>query len=167
VDERWSVIQADRSGLDAVAPLFQGMVEHHRRVTAGEWPVRQPTKAWERRRRQYEAWLEGDHGWLFLALPVAATDLGTAVGYAFVRVHEPGATWDLGEAVGELESLAVAEHARGGGVGTELIERARELLRNRGIRYWSVAVVTANTGAVRLYEREGFRPYYSDMLGEI
>ena len=43
----------------------------------------------------------------------------------------------------------------------------REELRSRGIAYWSVAVVEANAGAVRLYEREGFRPYYRLLLGEV
>jgi ribosomal protein S18 acetylase RimI-like enzyme len=81
-----------------------------------------------------------------------------------VRLAESGPTWDLGEAVGDLESLAVAAHARGRGVGTGLIEAARELLRERGVRYWSVTVAAANAGAIRLYEREGFQPQLQHLL---
>ena len=68
---------------------------------------------------------------------------------------------------GELESLVVADHARGSGIGTQLIETARELLHARRVQYWSVAVVEANEGAVRLYERSGFRPYYRQLLGRV
>jgi ribosomal protein S18 acetylase RimI-like enzyme len=73
----------------------------------------------------------------------------------------------LGDEIGELESLSVTAGARGHGVGTMLIDRARALLRERGVRYWSVAVVESNIDAVRLYEREGFQPYYRQLLGKI
>ena len=84
-----------------------------------------------------------------------------------VRLTEPGPTWDLGEAVGQLESLAVAGHARGQGTGTRLIDAARDLLRAQGAGYWLVGVVAANAGALRLYERNGFRPYYQELLGRL
>ena len=32
---------------------------------------------------------------------------------------------------------------------------------------WAVGVVEANAGAVRLYERAGFRPYYRNLLGRV
>jgi len=47
------------------------------------------------------------------------------------------------------------------------MDAGRDLLRARGARYWSVAVVEANTAAVRLYERAGFRPYYRNLLGSL
>jgi hypothetical protein len=40
-------------------------------------------------------------------------------------------------------------------------------LREDGISHWAVAVVEANAGATRLYEREGFRPFYRQLLGEV
>ena len=61
----------------------------------------------------------------------------------------------------------MAENARGDGAGTALIEAARELLRERGIRYWSVGVVEKNAGATRLYRRHGFRNYYRQLLGAV
>jgi GNAT superfamily N-acetyltransferase len=77
------------------------------------------------------------------------------------------ASWDVNERVGELETLAVAEAARGQGIGSQLIAACRERLREEGITHWAVAVVEANVDATRLYEREGFRPFYRQMLAEV
>ena len=89
------------------------------------------------------------------------------VGYAMLRITPPGPTWALGAEMGEVESLAVVESARGAGVGAALLSACREALEKRGIEYWSVAVVESNAGAVKLYEREGFRPFYRQMLGRL
>jgi ribosomal protein S18 acetylase RimI-like enzyme len=72
-----------------------------------------------------------------------------------------------GDRIAELESLAVAEHARGAGVGAELMRECREILRAQGISFWAVGVVESNAGAVRFYEREGFRPFYRNMLAAV
>jgi ribosomal protein S18 acetylase RimI-like enzyme len=162
----YDVVVADATRLDDVGPLFRGMVEHHRLVAGEDWPVREAGAAWDRRRRQYADWLSGDRAWLLLAVSQAAPQ-EPAAGYAMVRLTEPGPSWDLGEVAGELESLAVADYARGAGIGTRLMDAARDLLRAQGARYWSVGVVEANTGAVRLYERSGFRPYYRELLGRL
>ena len=79
----------------------------------------------------------------------------------------PGPTWQLGDRVGELETLTVAERARGAGLGTRLIAAARELLGERGEEFWSVVVVESNLDAVALYEREGLRPYYRQLLAPV
>ena len=139
------------------------MVEHHRVLTAGQLPVRSPDEAWRRRRLEYDAWLSSGRAWLLLAVD-ATSPQQAPDGYAVVRLAESGATWDLGEAVGDLESLAVAEHARGRGIGTRLMDAARKLLRARGVSYWSVTVAAGNAGAIRLYEREGFQPQLQHLL---
>jgi ribosomal protein S18 acetylase RimI-like enzyme len=152
--------------IDRVEALWREMVVFHEQVVEGAWPVRTPAEAWRRRRAQYAEWVAEGTGWLLAAVPAGAR-AGPPTGYAMVTVQPPGATWDLGEQIGEIESLAVAEHARGTGVGTLLIAAARERLREAGARYWGVGVVEVNDGAVRLYEREGFRPFYRLMLAPI
>lgn len=162
----YRVIAADASRLYEVEPLWKAMVEHHRMLTERQLPVRTGDEAWRRRRDAYDAWLSSGQAWLLLAVAGTPQDQA-AIGYAVVRMTGPAQTWDLGEPVGMLESLAVAGHARGNGVGTGLIDAARELLRARGVGFWSVTFVAGNAGAARLYERNGFRPFCTELLGPV
>jgi len=132
VTDTYEIVLADASRLDEVRPLFIGMVEHHRRLTGGQWPVRDSDEAWQLRKRQYSSWLSSGHGWLLLALDRTSATGGAgrqappgaaagtppsrgAAGYALARLTDPGPTWDLGTVIGNLESLSVAEHARSQG----------------------------------------------------
>jgi ribosomal protein S18 acetylase RimI-like enzyme len=156
--------RGDAGNIPELQPLWMSMVDAHRAVAGQTWPVRASEDAWAIRRKEYLGWLEDGTGTLLIATIGGSAAL---VGYAMLCVHPPGATWDLGAEIGELESLAVAEEARGQGVGSALLEACRTELTSRGIAYWSVAVVDANAGAVRLYERVGFEPYYRLMLGRL
>jgi ribosomal protein S18 acetylase RimI-like enzyme len=162
----FQIVELGVAEVDRVETLWGEMVAFHGEVTAGEWPVRSAAEAWARRRPQYVEWLTCGEGRMFAAVP-AAEAAGEALGYAVVVTEPPGPTWDLGERAGELESLVVAAAARGGGIGTALIERCREVLREAGVEYWTVAVVEVNEGATRLYERAGFGPYYRQMGGRV
>lgn len=160
------IVELRLDEIDRVEYLWKQMVAFHRRVASEEWPVRGEDDAWARRRGDYTRWLAAGTGVVFAAVPdddpAAPPD-----GYATLAVRPAGASWELGEEVGELESLVVAEEARGQGLGTMLIAACRERLRSQGVRYWGVAVVEANVGATRLYERAGFRPYYRNLMAEL
>ncbi|MFJ5305830.1 GNAT family N-acetyltransferase [Streptomyces sp. NPDC088350] len=58
--------------------------------------------------------------------------------------------------VRQIQGLAVAEEARGHGVGRALIRAAVEEARRRGARRLTLRVLGHNTPARRLYEAEGF-----------
>jgi ribosomal protein S18 acetylase RimI-like enzyme len=151
-------------GIDRVEPLWRSMVEHHRAVIGPAVPVRATDQTWPMRRAQYGQWLAGGDAVLLLAVTAAGAEPD---GYACVRTSVPGPTFDLGERIGELESLAVAEHARGAGVGSLLIGAARERMREAGVTHWVVSVVEANAGAVRLYEREGFAAFERILIATV
>jgi GNAT superfamily N-acetyltransferase len=151
-------------GIDRVEPLWRAMVDHHREVVGREIPVRPTDATWPLRRAQYDEWLSSGDGVLLLAVTSAGAEPD---GYACVRTTPSAPTFDFGERVGELESLVVAEHARGAGLGSLLIGAAREWLRERDVTYWSVGVVEANAGAVRLYEREGFGPFWRALIATV
>lgn len=150
--------------LDLLAPLWTAMVEHHREVVAGQVPVRDAGEAWKRRRREYVSWLEDGTGLLFLARREGA---GEVVGYAVCRLLPSGPTFDFGPVRGEVESLAVSPQARGEGVGTALLGAVRTELQRRGHSHWSIGVAAANAGALRLYERLGFRPLVQLMVAPL
>lgn len=160
------IIEGGAEDIDRVASLWGSMVEYHRGLINSDWPMRTADDAWAIRRPQYEKWIGDGNGALLLA--VSADEPGAAPdGYAMVTVQPSSASWELGDLVGELESLVVAASARGRGVGSLLIAAARDHLRAMGINYWSVGVVEVNSEATRLYEREGFRPFYRQMLASV
>ena len=100
------------------------MVAHHRETVGEVWPVRDEGAAWQRRRAEYLEWVAGE-GTMLAAVP-AGDPAAAPLGYAVLMPSPVGATWDLGERIGEVESLSVAPEARGRGVGSALLDAARE-----------------------------------------
>jgi ribosomal protein S18 acetylase RimI-like enzyme len=147
--------------LDEIAPLWHAMHAHHASLPQDLAPVRGAAESWRRRRAQYQSWLSEGHTRLFIA-----EQEGRAEGYAIVRIVPGPPTWDIGERLVELESLAVAEGSRGRGIGARLIAATRELAVEVGAERLYVGVMEANEDALRFYEREGFRPFYVELLGE-
>jgi GNAT superfamily N-acetyltransferase len=163
--EERRIVELGVGDVDLVEGLWKEMLAHHLEVTGDERPGRGPDESWRMRRAQYVKWLESGEGMLFLVPGDGAEE--APLGYACLRVGPSGPTWDLGETVGDLESLSVAAAARGTGIGTELIEHCRERLIALGARWWTVSVVAANGRATELYAREGFRPYVDHLLAPI
>jgi len=154
-----TVSRAGAERVDELEPLWAAMHAHHSTLQGEVAPVRDLPESWRRRREQYARWLAEDAAQLL----IAERD-GEALGYAVVTVAAGPPTWDVGEQVAELESLAVLESARGEGVGKMLVVAAREAASARGARRMAVGVAHANAGALRFYEREGFAPFYSLLL---
>ena len=73
-------------------------------------------------------------------------------------------TWRTGDRVAEIETLSVAPHARGEGIGSALLDRIDAELEAAGVRDVMVGAFVTNTDAIRLYERRGFRPAWLYML---
>ncbi|HEV2856905.1 MAG TPA: GNAT family N-acetyltransferase [Solirubrobacterales bacterium] len=159
------VVELGVHEVDRVGHLFKELVEFHREVVEGARPVRGVDDAWAQRRGQYLEWLGEGSARMFAAVPSEGD--AAPVGYAVLSVKESMPSWDVGSAVGELETLAVAAASRGQGIGTMLIEACQERLRAEGIEYWSVGVVEANERATQLYERAGFKPFYRQLLARL
>lgn len=159
------IVELGVSEVDRVAPLFKQLVAFHREVVEGAWPVRSGAAAWAHRRAQYVEWLGAGTARMLAAVP--PEDGVAPSGYAVLAVKPSSASWEVGERIGELETLAVAADSRGRGIGSLLIEACRARLREEGVSHWGVAVVEANADATRLYERVGFRPFYRQLLAEV
>jgi ribosomal protein S18 acetylase RimI-like enzyme len=59
--------------------------------------------------------------------------------------------------VGHITQVCVSPSVRGAGIGYELIRRSLESLLRHGCKKATLTVTAANTGAIGLYERMGFR----------
>jgi GNAT superfamily N-acetyltransferase len=162
----FEVVELEVSQVDRVEPLFKQLVDFHRDAVEGAWPVRSVEAAWAHRRAEYVEWLGVGRARMLVAVP-AGDEGASPRGYAVLSVGPSSASWDVGERIGELETLAVAEDWRGEGIGSLLIEACRALLREEGVSHWGVAVVEVNEDASRLYERVGFRPFYRQLLAEV
>ncbi|WP_371659366.1 N-acetyltransferase family protein [Streptomyces sp. NBC_00280] len=84
---------------------------------------------------------------------VAVTGDGRIVGY--VRLARPTPLASNAH-VRQIQGLAVADEARGAGVGRLLVRAAVAEARRRGALRLSLRVLGPNTPARRLYESEGF-----------
>jgi len=74
---------------------------------------------------------------------------GTVVAHAQAVPQGAGA-W-------EVTNIAVADHRQGAGIGRALLERVADEARAAGIARLELATAAADTGAIRFYQRCGFR----------
>ncbi len=97
-------------------------------------------------RTAYEAAIAGGDGPKRIAL--AAELSGEAIGFAVARVIAP---------LAEIETIAVAGKAQGRGYGSALLWAMLEELKAADAGEVELEVRSANAGALRLYQRAGFR----------
>jgi GNAT superfamily N-acetyltransferase len=93
-----------------------------------------------------------------LALPevlavLAEDDSGAPVGFALVSLRP--AIWFDGP-VSQLEEFYVVPALRSRGIGTSILERCLELVRERGSPEMHINVDEVDTDTRRFYERHGF-----------
>jgi ribosomal protein S18 acetylase RimI-like enzyme len=141
--------------LDALEPLWIALHRHHRTVVpSAAMLVDDDSVSWSRRHALYRSWMAtGD------ALVLVARRGGALVGYAVAHLQDgPDDTFAVGARYAELYSLSVAPAARGGGVGTALMDTLDEQLAELRIVDLSVGVMAANEDALRFYRRRGLVP---------
>ena len=153
-----TITRAGAEALDRLRPLWLALHHHHQAV-GGErlGPYVDDDASWTARRALYTGFL-AEGGFALLA-----EQDGGLVGYAMVAIKtatetEFEDTWQSGERVAEIETLVVAPEARGGGVGSALLDAVDVELEAAGIHDVLIAAFATNTDAIRLYERRGFRP---------
>ena len=67
-------------------------------------------------------------------------------------------TWVTGDRIGELESLSVLPDHRAAGLGSRLLEEVHREFEALGVEDLIIGLLPGNAGALRLYERFGYRP---------
>jgi GNAT superfamily N-acetyltransferase len=91
-----------------------------------------------------------------------ADDNGVVVGYVFAAL-EPMSWMELRKAGGVIHDVLVLESARGGGVGTKLMQTALAWLREHGAGQIILMTAAKNATAHALFRRLGFRDTMTEM----
>lgn len=150
--------------LAALEPVWNALQTHHSEITpelGDATPKRSLPDAWRIRRSKYKRWL-GDPDTFFV---VAEAD-GEPVGYAFVTIGPPYASWATGDRLAELETLSVLADRRGEGIGAALFDAVWKQLAELGVEDMAITTTVTNVDAQRFYERQGFRQSFAVYYGK-
>jgi len=98
-------------------------------------------------RRSFRHWLQSDH-----CTFIAAISDHTLVGYCLIIFFR-------GTTLARLYSIAVSPDFRGRGIAESLIKEGEQRARDCGRLFLRLEVDTENKGAIRLYEKMGYRPF--------
>ncbi len=160
------IVKAGVERLSDLEPLARSLHAHHLTVDPGipGIPPRDEDGWWAIRRARYAEWLAERDAFALLA---ELEPDGAAVGYAVVSIHGADDSHRTGERFAEMQSLAVLDDMRGAGVGTALLQAVYVELRELGIEELAISVLATNHDALRLYEREGFKPWVIVTLGKV
>lgn len=154
-----TVERLDPQDIDMLAPLWRALLDHVAALPGAVVPIRPFEQSWPLERAEMLETLEGD------AFVLVAWRNGAPVGYAYAAVHGPDPVWYTGDTRAELIHLSVADGARGGGVGTTLMDAVDAELERRGIEDVEIGVDTANHEAMRFYEERGYRDDFHILYG--
>jgi ribosomal protein S18 acetylase RimI-like enzyme len=146
--------------LDRLEPLWLALLDHHIEVGAAGLPVISHEDSWPRRRHLYARLLQQPE-----TVIVTARRPAGLVGYCVAHVrHGADDTWPTGDAIGEIETLAVLAAERGQGIGTLLLDAAEAHLAAHGARDVMLEVLVGNASALEFYEKRGMAPVTISML---
>lgn len=150
--------------LDALEPIWNALQVHHEKITpelGPSTPKRTAEDAWRIRRSKYERWLDDPNTFF-----VVAEIYDEPVGYAFVTVGLPYASWAAGERLAELETLSVLPERRSEGVGAALLGAVWKRLAELDVEDMQITTTVTNVDAQRFYEREGFGRRFAVYYGK-
>ena len=147
--------------LPLLEPLWVSVHHHHAEVMPDLAPYVDDRQTWAVRSELYAELLAKPDTVLLLA----SAD-GAVIGYGLAHVSPASGTWvadtwQTGDRVGEIESLAVQPGYRGQGIGSRLLTALTAELATAGVRDLVLGVLPGNDAAIRLYQRQGFRPTWT------
>jgi len=158
VTTEWRLRTGGVADLDLVGPLWVAVHHRHAETMPELAPYVSDDETWRIRRSLYEELLAKPDTLMLIA---EADD--AVIGYGLAHVLPVDETWipdtwTTGSRIGEIESLSVLPHYRGGGLGSELLRLLEEHLTEQGVDDLILGVLAGNHDAIRLYERQGYRP---------
>lgn len=106
--------------------------------------------------RSYREHVEGRR------LMLVADSNGYPIGRLFIQFNSKNKRTSDGVSKAYLYSFHVIENMRGHGIGNHMMDVAEDILIERNFKFATIAVAKENHGALRLYERRGYRRYGED-----
>ena len=152
------ITRGSADDIDSLEPLWIAVHHAHQAAMPELAPYVDDEESWREHRPLYVSLFTQPDTFLFLA----HVD-GELVGYALGCVA-PAAegwaadTWRIGDRIGELESLSVLPDHRSEGIGSALLDAVDEEFAKLGVDDVVIGALPGNTGALKLYERRGFKP---------
>jgi ribosomal protein S18 acetylase RimI-like enzyme len=157
----WQIRTGTSDDLHLVEPLWVSVHHRHAETMPELAPYVSDAQTWALRKALYEELLAKPDTLLLLASVEGAE--GKTVGYGLAHVIPVEETWIAdtwltGPRIGEIESLSVLTEFRGGGLGSQLLDRLERHLTDCGVDDLILGVLPGNLDAIRLYEARGYRP---------
>lgn len=168
-----TIVEVPPERLHTLAPLWRALYDHHNSLAPHLHDRVVPfEQAWATRRELEREWLsEEPQSFALAAKDAEAPDAAEAyLGYAFVRVRSGegfAVSWNTSRPLADLVTLVVAPAARGCGVGSLLLDAVEARLLELGVQDMTIAVITTNVDAARLYERRGAVPFLTQLVQRI
>lgn len=152
------IVEGSVEDVDLLEPLWVSVHHAHAAAMPELGPYVSDAKTWADMRAIYDEQFAKPDTRLLLAY-----DGEMLVGYAVTHVMPIeetwiGDTWATGDRIGELETVAVAPSHRGRGIGNALLDAVDRVFAEQGVADVIIGALAGNEGALRLYERRGFRP---------
>jgi ribosomal protein S18 acetylase RimI-like enzyme len=153
-----AVMHGSAADIPRLEPLWAAVHHQHQASMPELGPYVSDEITWRERRKLYEELFRKPDTFLVLA------SIGDRlVGYALthmtpVRETWIADTWETGDRIAELESISVLPEHRGAGIGSALLDAVHKELDSVGIEDVIIGALPGNEGAIRLYERFGYRP---------
>ena len=148
----YSLRPAKSDDLVALATVYLSSAAHHVSLDADRYRVPEPAPVVGHFRQALADARDG-------AILVAELN-GTVVGFVQIRrIPDPSAQSMVRPVTKASIDLAVLDDHRGQGMGTALLAAAADWGERAGFTALMLGTLTANVGAVSLYERQGYRTF--------
>ena len=146
--------------IDTLRSLWLELHHHHERIAPQMAPFLDDDASWAAMR---EVMLDDARDHLAFRIGPAEAPVAMMTGSADRDSAIWGDIWRTEAKVAEPDVLVVADGARGGGLGSALMDTYDDHLSARGITDQLLAAAATNRDPIRLYQRRGFRPAWLEL----
>ena len=156
--ENYIIREAEISDLKRIQELSQEFIEHEEKLVNTEYMT---SLDWALSNAGYENYKRNiENDFLFV---VCIED--KIIGYMTCWINKKQ-EWDKHKTV-EIGNLYIQEEYRNKGIGTKLIEKAKNICKQNNIKFLEVKVLYDNELAKKFYEKNNLKKYMITQITEV